>query len=426
MPKFYEKRRQKYYAVLDVPKALREQLGISRRFVKSLQTDSESIARIRVLPVIAKWKQEIALAKASSSSGSELLDTVIKVRQDAQRMKREGVEEWEIEMVHEDIGYSRSWDEESGQFVADDTLLANAVSIVHGNSILLAEHIEEHLENKDSTPKSKDMARTALIAFAKEFPLAAVVTERGVRDWIIRTMERERKLSYSTIKREVSPIKMYWKWLKRYKGLDAPTPFEDVLPPAPSKNSKSKSSIDINGFSVSDYHKIIGAVPEKDRNLRNLIIIGAHTGCRIEELCALRIEDVLPDRIQLVDAKTKAGLRTIPIHNAIIQLVAELVDTSTDGYLISGEKPANKYAKRSSGIGKRFGRLKTKLGYGRNQVFHSWRHSMTTQLENAERPLNQIQRVIGHTVSGMTFARYSDGLAFETSKEIINLVDWRL
>ena len=27
MPKFYEKRRQKYYAVLDVPKALREQLG---------------------------------------------------------------------------------------------------------------------------------------------------------------------------------------------------------------------------------------------------------------------------------------------------------------------------------------------------------------------------------------------------------------
>ena len=426
MPKFYEKRRQKYYAVLDVPKALREQLGISRRFVKSLQTDSESIARIRVLPVIAKWKQEIALAKASSSSGSELLDTVIKVRQDAQRMKREGVEEWEVEMVHEDIGYSRSWDEESGQFVADDTLLANAVSIVHGNSILLAEHIEEHLENKDSTPKSKDMARTALIAFAKEFPLAEVVTERGVRDWIIRTMERERKLSYSTIKREVSPIKMYWKWLKRYKGLDAPTPFEDVLPPAPSKNSKSKSSVDINGFSVSDYHKILGAVPEKDRNLRNLIIIGAHTGCRIEELCALRTEDVLSDRIQLVDAKTKAGLRTIPIHNAIIQLVAELVDTSTDGYLISGEKPANKYAKRSSGIGKRFGRLKTKLGYGRNQVFHSWRHSMTTQLENAERPLNQIQRVIGHTVSGMTFARYSDGLAFETSKEIINLVDWRL
>ena len=84
MPKFYEKRRQKYYAVLDVPKALREQLGVSRRFVKSLQTDSESIARIRVLPVIAKWKQEIVLAKASGNSGNQLLDSVVRVRQDAQ------------------------------------------------------------------------------------------------------------------------------------------------------------------------------------------------------------------------------------------------------------------------------------------------------------------------------------------------------
>ena len=424
MPKFYEKRRQKYYAVLDVPKALREQLGISRRFVKSLQTDSESIARIRVLPVIAKWKQEIALAKASGSSGNELLDTVIKVRQDTQRLKAQGLDNWEIQMAQEDVAMDAALGEKNDY--SGDHSLANAVSIVHGDSILLAEHIEEHLENKDSTPKSKDMARTALIAFAKEFPLAEAVTERGVRDWIIRTMERERKLSYSTIKREVSPIKMYWKWLRRYKGLDAPNPFGDVLPPAPNKNSKSKSSIDVIGFSVSDYHKILEAVPERDRNLRNLIVIGAHTGCRIEELCSLRTEDVLSDRVQLVDAKTKAGLRTIPIHNAIIQLVAELVDTSTDGYLISGEKPDNKYAKRSSGIGKRFGRLKTKLGYGRNQVFHSWRHSMTTQLENAERPLNQIQRVIGHTVSGMTFARYSDGLAFETSKEIINLVDWRL
>ena len=307
MPKFYEKRRQKYYAVLDVPKALREQLGISRRFVKSLQTDSESIARIRVLPVIAKWKQEIALAKASGSSGNELLDTVIKVRQDTQRLKAHGLDNWEIQIVHEDVAMDAALGERNDY--SGDQSLANAVSIVHGDSILLAEHIEEHLENKDSTPKSKDMARTALIAFTKEFPLAEAVTERGVRHWIIRTMERERKLSYSTIKREVSPIKMYWKWLKRYKGLDAPSPFEDVLPPAPSKNSKSKSSIDINGFSVSDYHKILGAVPEKDRNLRNLIIIGAHTGCRIEELCALRIEDVLPDRIQLVDAKTKAGMQ---------------------------------------------------------------------------------------------------------------------
>ena len=138
MPKFYEKRRQKYYAVLDVPKALREQLGVSRRFVKSLQTDSESIARIRVLPVIAKWKQEIVLAKASGNSGNHLLDSVVRVRQDAQRLKGEGFDEHDIQWIHEDVAYSRSWDNERGGFVTDDIPLADAVSVVHGSSLLLA------------------------------------------------------------------------------------------------------------------------------------------------------------------------------------------------------------------------------------------------------------------------------------------------
>ena len=425
MPKFYEKRRQKYYAVLDVPKALREQLGVSRRFVKSLQTDSESIARIRVLPVIAKWKQEIVLAKASGNSGNQLLDSVVRVRQESQRLKGDGFDEHDIQWIHEDVSYSRSWDNERGEFVTDDIPLADAVSVVHGSSLLLAEHIEEHLDGKDCTAKSKDMAKTTLLAFCKEFLHAEDVNERRVRDWIIRTMEQERKLSYNTIKRDMSSIKVYWRWLKRYKSLDTAYPFEDILPPVPNKNSKSKSSIDIIGFSITDYHKILGAVPDKDRNLRNLIILGAHTGCRLDELCALKLEDVSFDRFQIVDAKTNAGLRTVPIHAAITQLVAELVDTSADGYLIDGESDNNQYNSRSGGIGHRFSRLKTKLGYKRNQVFHSWRHSMTTQLENAERPLSQIQRIIGHTVSGMTLSRYSDGLAFDTSKEIINLVSWK-
>ena len=423
MPKFYEKRRQKYYAVLDVPKAFREQLGVSRRFVKSLQTDSESIARIRVLPVIAKWKQEIALAKASGNSGNHLLDSVVKVRQDAQRLKAQGFDDHDIQWIHEDVAMSEALGDKNDY--SGDHSLANAVSVVYGSSLLLAEHIEEHLDGKDCTVKSKDMAKTTLLAFCKEFLHAEDVTERRVRDWIIRTMEQERKLSYNTIKRDMSSIKVYWRWLKRYKSLDTAYPFEDILPPVPNKNSKSKSSIDIIGFSIPDYHKILCAVPDRDRNLRNLIILGAHTGCRLDELCALKLEDVSSDRFQIVDAKTNAGLRTVPIHAAITQLVAELVYTSADGYLIDGESDNNQYNSRSGGIGHRFSRLKTKLGYKRNQVFHSWRHSMTTQLENAERPLNQIQRIIGHTVSGMTLSRYSDGLAFETSKEIINLVSWK-
>ena len=425
MPKYITKIRRKWYAVLDVPKDLRAIFGVSR-LKQTLNTDSQALAELRVLPIIDKWKHELALARDPANSGNQLLDSVVRVRQDAQRLKGEGFDEHDIQWIHEDIAYGRSWDNERGEFVTDDIPLADSVSVVHGTGILLAEHVEEHLESKDSTDKSKDMARSAILGFCKEFALAEDVTERGVEKWIIRTMEQGRKLSYASIVKDMSAIKTYWKWLKRHKSVSVPYPFEDVMPPAPNKSSKASLASEIIGFNVADYHKILVAIPAADTNLRYLVILGAHTGCRIEELCSMRTSEVAFDRFQVVDAKTKAGMRTVPLHDDIKQLVAQLVDTSTDGYLICGESDNNKYKKRSHAAGKRFGRLKTKLGYRRNQVFHSWRHSMTTQLENAERPLSQIQRIIGHTVTGgITFATYSDGLAFETSKEIINLVSWK-
>ena len=108
--------------------------------------------------------------------------------------------------------------------------------------------------------------------------------------------------------------------------------------------------------------------------------MAAHTGARIEELCSLKLEQVLADRFKIEDAKTEAGWRIIPIHDDIKQLVARLKDESTDGYLISG-LTFNQYQDRSNAIGKRFGRLKTSLGYGNDYVFHSFRKGLARQLE---------------------------------------------
>ena len=65
------------------------------------------------------------------------------------------------------------------------------------------------------------------------------------------------------------------------------------------------------------------------------------------------------------------------------------------------------------------------LGYGENYVFHSFRKGFATQLENANIPLNVSARLMGHEISGETFGRYSDGLAFRGLKEAIEHIDWR-
>ena len=152
--------------------------------------------------------------------------------------------------------------------------------------------------------------------------------------------------------------------------------------------------------------------------------LAAYTGCRIEELCALKLGDVSSNKIEITDAKTEAGWRAVPIHPHISQTVARLIDTSTDGYLLSG-LTFNKYGNRSNAIGKKFGRLKKRLGHGEDYVFHSFRKGFATQLENAKVPVTEVARLMGHEVEGQTFGNYSDGLALEGLRQAISHVDWK-
>jgi hypothetical protein len=148
MPKNLQKRRRLWYAVLNVPQPLHEHFG-KRKFLQSLETDSQTVAEERVSSIVANWKKQIALAKNSSgSSGNALLDNVTKIRQDAQRLEAEGFTTDDIQLVHEDVAYNRSWDEERGEFVTDDEALANAVSVVHSGSLLFVEYIDEFLDSK--------------------------------------------------------------------------------------------------------------------------------------------------------------------------------------------------------------------------------------------------------------------------------------
>lgn len=124
------------------------------------------------------------------------------------------------------------------------------------------------------------------------------------------------------------------------------------------------------------------------------------------------------------EAKTTAGWRIIPIHPEIVQLVARLKNDSQDGYLLTG-LTFNKYGDRSNAVGKRFGRLKTKCGYGEDLVFHSFRKGVASQLENAGVPENITARLLEHEFYTMSYGVYSGGVSFKVLKEALGKLDWR-
>ena len=169
--------------------------------------------------------------------------------------------------------------------------------------------------------------------------------------------------------------------------------------------------------------KLIDAAKDsEDTVLLDLIMLGLYTGARIEELCQLRVEDVVVEdncrALRITKSKTPAGTRLVPIHPSISDLVDKLVTTSKDDFLIFS-KSKNQYDERSTGLSRRFGRLKSSLGYGPELVFHSLRKTVTTKLEQAGVPEGVAADIVGHEKQTITYGLYSGGTSMAQKMEAI-------
>jgi len=407
MPEYLIQRRRVWYAVLEVPKALRPKFG-KVRLKQTLQTESLSVAEARVRPVIVEWKRQIEIAR---SGATNLEGKVFKWRRLVDESRSIGMTEAEIEDASLDV------------LDRDDPDSDHIHQITFGKKHLLTEHIDSYIATLTTEQKSQDMARADIKRFSKKFKFAQAVTKKSLIRWVEDDLIAQKGLSAATCRRIMSACRGYWAYLERHKELELLPPFSGVVPTAKKKKTKADVKDRRKGFTPKDYRTLKDAVPDSDPVLSDLITLGAYTGCRIEELCSLKLKSVTDDRIEIEDAKTEAGWRTIPIHSQVRQLVARLRDTSTDGYLLSG-LTFNKYGDRSNAIGKRFGRLKSKCGYGSDYVFHSFRKGVATQLETAHVPENVSARLLGHDLNTMSYGLYSGGVSLEVLSDAVENLKW--
>lgn len=384
MPQYLLKQRQGWYAVLEIPKSVQKTFG-KARFKQTLQTDSISVARQRVLPFIAEWKRMIELAR---SGGGTVFDVAVNPHRDPKTA-------------------------------------IQAFSVAKGDLLLLSNHVDAYIASTASMdkPKTVDMKRGVLAKFTKRFTYANDVTKREMIDWVENELMGKEGLTVATCERMVSSIRGFWSFLERHKGLEIAAPFKDVIPSRKkAKTVGAGNKAKRKSFSPQDYQKLMTSAGS-DIQLEELIRLAAYTGCRIEELCSLKLEKVTGDSFQIEDAKTEAGWRTIPIHPAIVSLVVALKRNRTEGHLLEG-LTFNKYGDRSNAIGKRFGRLKKKCGYGEDYVFHSFRKGVASQLENAGVPENITARLLGHEFYTMSYGVCSGGVSFEVLRDAIDKLDW--
>lgn len=224
----------------------------------------------------------------------------------------------------------------------------------------------------------------------------------------------------------------FWKWAIKYNAQFRDQfkgqlcPFDGHELPRTGK-AAGESYIPFTREEVEQLHRMAKEKGKKD--LEDLIVFAAYTGARLEEIGRLKPEDTMFDEngepigFRITEAKTAAGVREVPLNPALVALYKDRSNSASqnNGYLFKGG--ANRNGNRLDGLGKQFGRLKSKA-FSRLHVFHSIRKTATTLLHQAGVGIEVIPYIVGHENPSFTFSVYSSGCSFKQKQDAINLLSY--
>lgn len=139
---------------------------------------------------------------------------------------------------------------------------------------------------------------------------------------------------------------------------------------------------------------------KKDQEQYSIVLIMIYTGCRIGELLDLKKEDVhLDEKYMFIQkAKTKSGIREVPIADKIIPLFEYWMKRKSE-YLFCNTNTGTKIS-YSTFLQKYWTPLMNDLGYQHKP--HDTRHTCVSLLTEAEVDKRIIKQIVGHKGEDVT------------------------
>jgi len=282
----------------------------------------------------------------------------------------------------------------------------------------------EFRESRGGTPKHVDQQVSKLERLSEFLKQEALPINFDTIDQWLKSLNRAPK----TLSQYLMAGTAFWKWATKYdegwreEYKDKVNPFTGHE--LPQGGGAETAGQDREIFTRDDAVKLHGAaLKKKDQPLADLILLGWYTGGRIEELCKLTKDSVITvNGIGCLDfprSKSKASKRVVPIHPSLLPTITRLSEDSTDTFLIPVSS-SGPYGKRSHAITKAFGRLKKSLGFSDLHVFHSFRHTVVTELIRADVPDALVKELAGHETGSVTHDVYSKGASAAQKLEAIS------
>lgn len=206
--------------------------------------------------------------------------------------------------------------------------------------------------------------------------------------------------------------------------------YDDIAPDNPfhGHNIEARATIEsYQPFTPEQMQKLLDAA---EPEIRNIIIMGLFSGCRLDELASLKKSEIQTVEgvrcFYISKSKTKAGIRHVPIHSCLSAIVDEYLNHSYGEYLFPQANKINrKDGKKGPFYSQAFTRLRRRVlpTATDRQCFHSLRGMFITALDRAGVPEQRIGAITGHTeqkAKTEAFRTYSQGASME---ELVGYVE---
>ena len=186
------------------------------------------------------------------------------------------------------------------------------------------------------------------------------------------------------------------------------------------------SFLDRDTWSNKELQMLIGGIQqykESETYKYWIPLVGMFSGMRLNEICCLRVEDVVERKSIWCfevshDAhrlKTKGSERVVPIHQQLIDLgfLDYLKSVHNSKWLFSEVKTSKTTGSRKDIFSKYFARFKKNCGVVNPKVvFHSLRHTFVNHLKQKSVEDYKIAELVGHKINSITMSRY--GKVYDT------------
>ena len=442
---------------LPVPRDLVKAIG-KTRFKRSLNTHNRAEAERQKHAVLAEFfkliedaragrveKVKAVLAGTAPDARQDPVAAALQLREELAKLpedspEREGLADAVSIIVDDLLGNPVGEDELTKELLYDPVREAKAeifYKIATGQETPIREPLRRFFTEVDWTPRTKadcDRALALLEGWCSEqsvsFTVEAITRRRAGQFIGHLAANDDRPLTNRTINKYLSCLSQFWSWLERrgFIEMDSSPWSRQSLPKVKPKEDEKERP-----FTDEEICKLFGGSPNQSY-LRDVMLIGALTGARVDAIISLRRKDITDDGcFRFKPQKRERNSRLVPIHSALKSTIERLVEGKQSDDDLFPECPpvaADKPQERSMPAVKAFTYYRRTVGVTdlvegkrRDRVnFHSFRRWFITKALQAGQPELVVQIVVGHKPQSVAASVYLGGLTMEQMKECVEAV----